>query len=171
MAECVDELGKHLEVSESRLRFERETSRRGFWAATCMFIDMIAVQLSKFSNLFTKPSPVLRSFRQFLNVLENENSVNYWVAIEKKKQSGFHGPLKSLISLNIPTISGLLIKSFVIVNRYIDQLIQWRCLSNILHCTYTLRGKYRSIQYCSSLLYYRRLLCDVVSCRTPEDEI
>jgi len=30
MAECVDGLGKHLEFSESRSIFERETSRRGF---------------------------------------------------------------------------------------------------------------------------------------------
>jgi hypothetical protein len=41
MADCVDGLGKHLEFSESWLRFERETFRRGFWATTCMLIYMI----------------------------------------------------------------------------------------------------------------------------------
>ena len=106
-----------------------------------------------------------------LNLFENENYVKYWMAIEKIIQSGFHEPLKFSICLNIPTKSGVCIKWFVIVNRYIDQVIPWRCLSSILHCTYTLGGKHRSIQYCSSLLHYRRLSCDVVSCKTQEVEI
>ena len=140
---------------------------------------MIAVDQSKFSTLFTKVSsssevgPTVCSLISGLGYTYWKTKIVWnieWL-LRKLFNLSYDGPSNFSICLNIPTKSGQYIKRFVIVNRYIDQVIPWRCLSCILHCTYTLGGKHRSIQYCSSLLHYRRLSCDVVCCRTQEVEI
>ena len=50
------------------------------------------------------------------------------MAIEKVNQSGLHGPVKLSIRLAIPKMSGIYIKRFVIVNRYIFQVVPLRYL-------------------------------------------
>jgi hypothetical protein len=138
---------------------------------------MSAVEFGKVSTTSHKRIPVLRLTRQYTRKYMD------WIRpiIKLKLCEILNGFMRNIIQSGIMDRWGsqyvslsaqilTYIKWFVFVNRYIAQVVPWRCLSSSLHCTYTLSGELRNSQYCSSLLHYRRINYDVVPCRAQEVE-
>jgi hypothetical protein len=119
---------------------------------------MSAVELSKVSSLSQKPTPVLRSSRQYpsqyLDLVKLTIKRKVCEILNMKlERSLFLFEFNSEVhNINLyPQKMWLLYKMFVIVYPYIVEVIHRHSLSNTLPYTYALSGQVRNIQ-CGSIL-------------------